>query len=140
MNIICNVDASWDLRRSYAGWAFHVFRGNILHRASGTIDIECRSPLEAELMAIGHACNFIQSIYRPGDNVVVYTDCLPARNYLSRRHTLNRRCVALANTITDIMEPIVWELRQADPNNKALHWCDWASKSYNEKRNALQQR
>jgi ribonuclease HI len=127
-------DAAWHIERG-AAFAFVIIspNGNIYKR-SGKIKVPCHNPTEAELMAMGYAVHCIanRNQLTEADCLLVYTDCKPAIDYLSRKYAKNLRLVAIVNIIIGMTKGSIFPTRATEANEHIL-WCDSRSKLQNKK-------
>lgn len=117
-------DAAWHIQRG-AAFAFVIIRPNgKIVRYSQRINVLCANPTEAELMAIGHAVNFIAKRYplTASDIILAYSDCKPAIDYLSRKYAKNQRLVAICDIIHS-MSPAIIQPQRISDTNEYVYWC-----------------
>ena len=131
-------DASFNIKRPHYGYAFQAGpKGGIMIRHRDTFRVTPHSPTEAELMAIGHAVNCLQSSFniQAGDHIVVHTDCKSVMMYIRHlaqpEHQHNQRLRALARVVfgtLTIKKGVTHEIRLVSESNPYLRWCHYQSK------------
>ncbi len=127
-------DASFNIKANIFGWAFQCGpKDQRLIRAHGRFKLQPQSPAEAELMAVGHAVNCLQSNHelKAGDHIIIYTDCLTVRHYLKhhswpirvRNERLRKLTAVVYGTIVQT-RGVTHEIRLiSDKNNGFIRWC-----------------
>lgn len=135
---IITSDASFNIKRMHFAWAFVLTApGKPKIKAAGRFPNVPRNPTEAELMAIGHAANCLHLRHelKPGDTIIVNTDCPGALHYLrhhgQRERVHNERLRKITGVVVGTLNQrrgVSIDYRLVPESNPFIIWCHRKSK------------
>lgn len=128
------VNSSIFMKHELSSFAFVIKKGEwTICRHAAPITNYCRNSTEAELMAIGHAINYIRLKGNKTASIRIHCQSLTATRHINmacQHYRLSPRCVALVELIRSyIYSDIIAEY--AGQECKEIRWCDYHSKKIN---------